>query len=88
MGGVAATPLGLKTLLEQTQGSSYVATLGYVTQSLWDWEQLPRLKCLIVFHSVSQRSQAGPCQTVGRQFQPAWFTAVMSGDFISFKLNV
>jgi hypothetical protein len=31
-----ATPLGLKTILTITQGSSLLATLGWVTQSLWD----------------------------------------------------
>ena len=31
-----ATPLGLKTFTATTQGSSFLATLGWVTQSLWD----------------------------------------------------
>src|ERR1017187_9749003 len=31
-----ATPLGLKSSMTTTQGSSFLATLGYVTQSLWD----------------------------------------------------
>jgi len=30
------TPLGLRTALATTQGSSYLATLGWKTQSLWD----------------------------------------------------
>ena len=33
-----ATPLGLKTLPSATQGSSCLATLGWRTQSLWDWK--------------------------------------------------
>ena len=31
-----ATPLGLKTIWSGTQGSSFLATLGWKTQSLWD----------------------------------------------------
>jgi len=31
------TPLGLKTIRHETQGSSFLATLGWKTQSLWDW---------------------------------------------------
>jgi len=31
-----ATPLGLKTIEPGTQGSSFLATLGWKTQSLWD----------------------------------------------------
>src|SRR5438093_13759215 len=33
-----ATPLGLKTTVGRlTQGSSFLASLGFVTQSRWDW---------------------------------------------------
>ena len=32
-----ATPLGLKIFTAVTQGSSFLATLGWKTQSLWDW---------------------------------------------------
>jgi len=32
----AATPLGLKSVRLPTQGSSFLATLGWWTQSLWD----------------------------------------------------
>lgn len=40
-----------------------------------------------LFHVVSQRSQVGPCQTVGRHFQPLRATAVRSGSFNSSRLN-
>src|SRR6266542_6976992 len=32
----ATTPLGLKPMLHKTQGSSFLATLGWLTQSPWD----------------------------------------------------
>jgi hypothetical protein len=35
-GSVGATPLGLKTLGTSTQGSSFLATLSWRAQSLWD----------------------------------------------------
>src|SRR6266550_1260561 len=38
------TPLGLKTALATTQGSSFLATLGWKTQSLWDCGQLSQLR--------------------------------------------
>ena len=33
----AATPLGLKPIAPTTQGSSFLATLGWRPQSRWDW---------------------------------------------------
>ena len=35
---LAATPLGLENFSSPTQGSSCLATLGWRTQSLWDWK--------------------------------------------------
>jgi len=35
----AATPLGLCRYRSTTQGSSWLATLGWMTQSPWDWKQ-------------------------------------------------
>jgi hypothetical protein len=35
----ASTPLGLPTFPSHTQGSSFLATLGWMTQSLWDWAE-------------------------------------------------
>ncbi len=34
---VDATPLGLDKFFDVTQGGSYLATLGFMTQSRWDW---------------------------------------------------
>ena len=34
--GVAATPLGFFALAAMTQGSSFLATLGFRSESLWD----------------------------------------------------
>ena len=33
-----ATPLGLLFCASFTQGSSFLASLGFRTQSLWDWQ--------------------------------------------------
>ena len=45
-----ATPLGLESLPAATQGSSFLATLGWQTQSLWDWRtagvSVVRLLCI------------------------------------------
>jgi hypothetical protein len=35
--------LGLETLMPLSQGSSFVATLGFGAKSLWDF--LPRCRC-------------------------------------------
>ena len=42
---IDATPLGLKLWPEPTQGSSCLATLGFVTESLWD--SAPRIAKLV-----------------------------------------
>ena len=36
---VAATPLGLTVTGRFSQGSSWLATLGWRMQSLWDWSR-------------------------------------------------
>jgi len=60
------TPLGLRPILSLTQGSSCLATLGWRTQSLWDWCQT-RVLFTALFLSVL-------CSPAFAQFSIDWFT--------------
>ena len=46
------TPLGLGTVLRFSQGSSCLATLGWRTQSLWDWRRLARVGLTLLPESL------------------------------------
>ena len=56
----AATPLGLMQSPRGSQGSSFLATLGCGSESLWDWHLVEPRKMWVMVRSSRRRPKAAP----------------------------